>query len=217
MKSQFHYGHDDIYWEYSCDSWNDKILQALPPSFFFFFSPPKVTGQLSAPVLSRVGNSMQPLPQLERLLGEKLRLFGQSSTRWFTASRNLKTEVAHAPLASIFFLVSLLGSTQVGIHQFQHVPSHYPSRLEGREIELTSAARDKVQRKRNGCQFLSAIRARRTGSSAPNPVMRGDNFICHHQAEGKHDQAADKIVGWTKSWEKFLQKQQKPTPLRLMN
>lgn len=48
---------------------------------FFFFYSPKVTGQLSAPVLSRVGNSMQLLPQLERLLGEKLRLFGQSSTR----------------------------------------------------------------------------------------------------------------------------------------
>lgn len=163
---------------------------------------------------------MQLLPQLERLLGEKPRLLGQSSTRWFTASRYLKTEVAHAPLALIFFLVSLLGLTQVGIHQFQNVPLHYPSRLEGKEIELTSATRDKVQRNRNGCHVPSAIRARRTDSSAPNLVMRRDNFIRHHQAKGKHNQAAAKLwakLNPRKSSYKNNKKQQKTAPLRLMN
>lgn len=90
---------------------------------------PKGAGQLSAPwasLVSEVGNLMQLLPQLERLLGEKPRLFGQSSARWFTAERYLKIEGAHALLELIFFLVSLLDSTQVGIHQFQHVLPYYP-------------------------------------------------------------------------------------------
>lgn len=43
-----------------------------------------------------------------------------------------------------FYLVSLLGSTQVRTHQFQHVHPYYPSRSKQKEIEFTFVAGNKL-------------------------------------------------------------------------
>lgn len=59
-----------------------------------------------ASLFSKVENLTQLLSQLERLLGEKPRLVGQPSARWFTADRYLKIEGTHTLLELIFILLT---------------------------------------------------------------------------------------------------------------
>lgn len=106
---------------------------------------PKAAGQLSAPwalLLFKVGDLTELLPPLERLLGEKPGLFGQYKviySSWVLEDRGC----THSSWID-FYLVSLLGSTQVGTHRFQHVHPYYPSRSKQKEIEFTLVAGNKL-------------------------------------------------------------------------
>lgn len=101
-----------------------------------------------------------------------------------------------------FYLVSLLGSAQVGIHQFQHVHTYYPSRSKQKEIELTSVAGNKLlwsgheeEEWLQCCQSnqgpLEPHRALHQTSEAL--AIGDDNFIRHDQAKQRYDPTADKM------------------------
>lgn len=101
-----------------------------------------------------------------------------------------------------FYLVSLLGSAQVGIHQFQRVHTYYPSRSKQKEIEFTFVAGNKLlwpgheeEEWLQCCQSnqgpLEPLRALHQTSEAL--AVRDDNFIRHDQAKGRYDPTADKM------------------------
>lgn len=166
---------------------------------------PKVAGQLSAPWTSlffEVGDLTKLLPQLERLLGEKPRLFWSVEYKVIYSSWVLEDRGCTGSSWIDFYLVSLLGSAQVGIHQFQHVHTYYPSRSKQKEIEFTSVAGNKLlwsgheeEEWLQCCQSnqgpLEPHRALHQTSEAL--AIRDDNSIRHDQAKERYDPTADKM------------------------